>query len=394
MGAALFAAVLSSCSKTEVVNSESLSKENYIGFSSYANINTKGTPVEGVDGFVDVHGVAGFGVSAFVSPAEGGSFDGAYLGDGAEGAKIIYGADWTYNSSADKQYWPNEALDFYAVAPHGTASSTTRNGGLAINDYVVTTNSASQTDLMYASAANVTYDGTANSLVSADGQLSLHFKHALSQIRFVGTVVNEKLVVEINSITLNNIASRGDFSLAKSSTTSNSQLVMGSWSNTDTPENYVTKQEKAVVMDGVTNAAVGGTAKLLSDNKNPLMLMPQYFTAWDRLNETISATSGAYITVNCSAYILDPIDVAAGEANPDRIYLIGSSSTYSNVYAPLTDGDDTVANNTLWHGGNRVTYHIAFDKGYDEEGNEELVYITFNATSDTNWIDESASIGL
>ncbi len=380
IGALALAATLSSCTKSEVISSEAeVATPGIIGFSTYANANTKGTPVTGNDNFDDVYGTTGFAVSAYVNKDVAGSFDGAYLG---ENAQIHYTTDWTYADVSQVQYWPdptsNTGLDFYAVAPFGTTHTITRAGGLTIENYTVsTTDIDSHEDLMYAASGNQILG---SGLVSADGEVSLHFKHALTQVRFTGSVVSEKLFVEVKSVSIHNINTAGNFTLASGATTSDAAgSAVGAWTSS-TPGSYTSAQADVVTMSN-------GTVKVLSNDDTPMMLIPQELTPITA-GTAVAGASGSYAVIECNAYVLDPAD---DPATADRIYLMGSEGVYESAVAPLTDGVDGAG--SLWQGGNIVTYNIGFTGGYDEDGNKNLIEITFSATAD-GWDSVNGSVNM
>lgn len=109
-------------------------------------------------------------------------------------------------------YWPLVGkVGFYALYPSSKApSSITWDGGMKINDYTITDLNSSgddAMDLMYA------YGESGRT----PDELSMIFKHALSQIlfRFKTNASYPGATIRINSITLKNVDLSGDFSFMK-----------------------------------------------------------------------------------------------------------------------------------------------------------------------------------
>lgn len=130
-----------------------------------------------------------------------------------------------------KYYWPTSgSLTFACYSPYdfiegstddATIVSATKDGGIAFNDFIATTDSLKQIDLMVAD--NVI--PTENS-----GVVTVTFKHILSQIKFTArTTENYKVNTNVSKIVINKvivhkICTKGDYS------SEDGTFVKGDWS--------------------------------------------------------------------------------------------------------------------------------------------------------------------
>lgn len=413
--AVALAGVMSSCSKEDVVSTESNQASNMIGFAPYSNLNTRGTAYNGTDAFNTAGNT--FGVTAFIS-----SGTSAYLGRMDGGAQIVYGSGvWDYASTSDSRYWPTnlETLDFFAYSPFaGTNRSTptitmSKTDGMKFATYKVPEAIASQEDFMYASI-------NAMSKPETGSTVTLPFKHALTQVKFAAATLADNLFVEINGITINNLQSTADFTLPAGVSTvvteddgtdQNFILTTETGAGWTFPTDGVYADYAATVNSPVEIAYVGTgttTYTTITDATDVLMLLPQAFTPWatgglqDGTFAVTNSTADAddanetYITISCAIYTYGYND--SGDLDKtNKIYLLGSSDgTYGTIYFPLTDGDDSEDDKTLWEQGKIVTYNLLFDTaGYtdpdeDEEDEEDevqtLIKISFDVTAE-NWLD-------
>lgn len=417
--AVALAGVMSSCSKEDVVSTESNQESNIIGFTPYSTLSTKGTAYNGTTAF-NTDGNT-FGVTAFIS-----SGTSAYLGRMDGGAQIVYGSGaWDYASASDSRYWPTntETLDFFAYSPfagtnrNAPAITMSKTDGMKFAAYKVPEAIASQEDFMYASVNEMDKP-------EAGSTVTLPFKHALTQVKFAAATLADNLFVEINGITINNLQSTADFTLPAGVSTVVTEddgsdqdftLTTETGAGWTFPTDGVYADYAATINTPVEIAYVGAgttdsptTYTTVTDATDVLMLLPQAFTPWATgdlqdgsfavTNSTADADAAneTYIEISCAIYTYGYND--SGELDmTNKIYLLGSSDgTYGTIYFPLTDGDDSVDDKTLWEQGKIVTYNLLFDTaGYtdpdkdpDTESDEEqtLIKISFDVTAE-NWLD-------
>jgi len=132
-----------------------------------------------------------------------------------DGDDIKMGPDGDYTDDSGIRYWPKDAsLSFYAVVDDVVDKKSTFNFTTKkVVGYEVDTDISKQLDLMYAVVIGIDNDDT------NQGKVQLNFRHALSQICFKARNENPKSVITINSITLKDIVSTGDYTLPSASTT-------------------------------------------------------------------------------------------------------------------------------------------------------------------------------
>lgn len=154
---AVAALALAACSKNETVE---VAKTSEIGFTG-AGINniTRATDITSTN-FSEFYVYGGYNASPI--------FNGQQVTGGP--------SSWTYSPT---QYWVlNETYKFGAYAPKadGIAASWTHAGGLVLD---VNSNNASQNDLVYAAASDISYTD-----INSVQPVALTFKHLLSKVKF------------------------------------------------------------------------------------------------------------------------------------------------------------------------------------------------------------------
>ena len=439
---------LASCSQEDVLSNGVGTPDGKaaISFNHYSVINqTKGTSVEGTDGFNTRFATDGFGVIAF---SDKDAFDGPWIGNynatGSTAVQIIGNnggsatAGWYYNNPEDMNYWPDaeggaKTLDFLAYAPYtgfaGTATAT-KASGLSVVDYTVPLTQAEQDDFMFASLNNQAESNATAGTGAANASqkhITLNFQHALTQVRFLGSVKSEKVHVKVSDITIHNLANVGDFTVVTESSTAvttdnddnadtdNFQNAAGTWSNihnvttaTNIFTTAATTTQYPVTFGGNVGAAsavylagaktgVTGADASNGDQENAIILLPQQIKPWATTkaiadNDALKDGSiGAYLKITGTIWVYDPADVAAGGSSDNwtKEYLLGSDVKDGVAYVPFHDGVAGVENtgtvataaNSLWLPNNRVTYNLIFDGGFDPTGQENFYEITFDATA-------------
>ncbi|MEG2150211.1 MAG: fimbrillin family protein [Bacteroidaceae bacterium] len=357
LGMATLAMIMAGCSQDEVLNSESSSQNDVIGFSTYTS-KTKAAQAG-----TNTNLPGGFGVTAFV-----GAVTVPYMGSANAGVQISWKTDkWDYENPADLHYWPIEPLKFYAYAPFAntnrvvtpTYSST---DGMTFTNYEVSATNANQDDFMYAS-----------NLIATKGDawgaapVALVFNHALTQILFTAITEGPNLEVDIekDGIKICNVVSKGTFVLPIAGT---GQTWTPSATKTDRI-NYTATSDAQLNVKNVTTVAV---------NTTPLTLMPQTLVKWATAEgaEVTIAANDALPTPNTYLEITCKIRDTAGN------YLLGSGTAYGKTYVPFAG---------TWAMGKKITYALTFGGGYDANGRPILKPITFIPTVE-DWVDEAQTV--
>ena len=331
---ALAAVTMASCAKTEVVE---INQGNEISFSAWTANPSRVAPTTTAT-------ITDFNVWAY-TPADAAYFTNQLV--------AWDGAKWDYTPH---KFWPDVALDFYAVSPKdqtvtSAAASTTV-------DFTANTTVASQVDLLYAVNLGAT---------RANPTVSLAFDHALSLVSFKAKNANTGgLKVTVTGVEVANVNSKGVFTLPEEATIGTNKEAtaeLSDWSAQDVLANYVATMESVSVE--LTDALV----ELTEDEAGRLLLVPQTTTAWDPSTNPKTNT-GSYILVECT--VQDPAT---------NLYLWGAAGTPKPLAIPFA------AN---WAPGKHYVYNIVFGEGAGyvpptdaiEGGNDILIPITFNVVVD------------
>lgn len=289
-------------------------------------------------------------------------FDGtnAYM----NGFKIEYGRTghenaWFYADDANKRYWTNTSLDFYAVNPSALLSeadktaftSTNKKFSYTVIDEYASTNTEKKAniDVLYATALGQKKGST--NTQNKSNYVTMNFKHALSQLLFKvaydGTTItgtDDQKLVEVESITLCNVQPTGTFTFPTTTDGTGSMQASGDKINITVP---VANNSKQTVT--TTAAEVNGSS--------PILVIPQTLTGG-------TADGNLYLAIKCKI-----------KANGS--YIVGSADEYGEVKAGL-------AASTTWEMGKKYTYTLTFSAA-----DEDL--IMFDATAE-NWGDASGTI--
>ncbi len=303
------------------------------------------------------------------------------------GDKIVLdGNAWT--NSDGLRYWPDtdsKKVNFYAHV-NGDDVFNFTNCIPSFQNYTVSTTLGDQKDLLYA----VTLDKE-----KTTDKVIMNFRHALSQIVFKAKNTNENLHVDITSVSIVNVNSKGNFTFPTIATTDkygahqtgaitnpNDKVELnaaGQWA-VETPATYVATISggAAVPGDGTlvnltdteeSKAAEGSNPAVPADWSNVMLLLPQETTAWNPNNGAAKSESntGAYFLLNCKIRNVSDTSVADDDV-------------------VLHDGPVAIPVDINWLQGKKYIYTFIFAEGqggYDPDDNDPvLTPITFNVTVD------------
>lgn len=355
--------LLAGCSADEEIANVQTSETNAISFNVVSNNpQTKATPITPTT-FKDHP----FEVFAFKNGEHfmGRHEEGSWKSDGVE---IEYKNNgWTYKNPDDMLYWPHiSPLDFYALSPSDNLGMTypTIQGGSQTFTYTVNDDYGApiypdkNVDVMYAVATNQKKADLTN------GVVTLHFKHALSQVVFQATKKDEQMHVHINQMELFTLPVMGTFTFPRTASED------GSWAYDLLAATPLTigldLDEKGYIdVDHISNPIS------LSMNK-PVLVIPATLNAWQpeqhRINQAYESGE-SYLKITCKIW------QSTGTSGD---YFVGSESEYGVIYVPF--GAD-------WKQGKRYVYTLRFGAGYDENGKEyDIVPITFEAEVE-DWLE-------
>lgn len=291
---------------------------------------------------------------------------------------------WNYVVEDDLAYWPSDGskLDFWAInpsTPRGALQlSSDIHGKKKGNYYTFALDNeydggSKNYDVMYASALNYTKS------VRSDQKVKLTFHHIFSQLVFKARTANASLSVDVNKVTLYNPHYSGRVTFP-------TELKEGD-------EHYCRDLQLSDYTLWLVSHKQGFTASLASDvvsateeavwlskESEPLIVAPQVLSPWTTTSTTAVPISTA--DENKNTYL-----AISMRLQKNGTYVIGSSSEYTTVYMPFSNGTEG------WLPGKRYIYTLVFGGGYNSDGKLILDPITFEPVVD-DWTDEDAETTL
>jgi hypothetical protein len=313
----LAALALAGCSQNDSVTGSD-SASNAVGFSTFVQKATKGTPVAGVTFPVDGDFLV-LGYSTGTTSLSD-AVTAATAAPNFMRQTVTQTASGVYTYSP-LRYWPSTTgsmISFFAVSPASVSTSVVPTaisatpGALPVVSYAVPTDPVKQVDMMLASAIDKK---------QSDGTAAFSFTHALTKIGFTAKLAADYgaagTYIRINSISLTNVAGTGVFSAA----------VGGTWAQT-TPTDFSSTFTLDYLKNLVDNGSVSTTtAKPMVLDNSYLMLVPADYsasaTAALAVTYTITNADGAITTVTSSTLLSSLTEVGA------KTWTSGSAITYN-----------------------------------------------------------------
>ncbi len=354
---ALLALAAVSCTKSEVLETNS----GEIRFNVVANKATK------ADAIYDNSNFDQFTV--YASTAEGTVNERTTYINGDVVNKVSGG----WENVSGTRFWPETALNFYALR---NADDFVWNPAKAHSfDFSVASEVSAQKDLLYAVKLNqtrtTTETGTGEPVVVEGAPVSLHFRHALSQIVFQAKNTNPNLYVEISGVKLVNVGDKGNYTLPEKDTDA-IQVVTGD--NAGGLTDPVTDQSRGSwTLGEITNTsyeisfsqpfelngAKDATAVALDGNvPSAMMLIPQKTEAWAPATypaPDVEGQTGSYLMVNCVIWNV------AGESHSDSDLVIwGAKSEDKYTAEPAWVAIPAAFD---WKEGFKYIYTFIFNNG-------------------------------
>lgn len=378
--------VLASCSQNEVAEINRDGDE--IRFNVVTNKATKAADV-----YCNNNMMEGFYVSALTNGQS--YFKDDYVKDeDPDGTH-------SWKNQNGTRYWPEEGtVDFYAYVNKGTgtfnwnAAAESPAVPATITGFTVEEQVANQVDFLYA---------VQKEKKKADKEdVTLNFRHALSQIVFQAKNVNPKLYVDIEEVSVVNVSGKAaTFTFPTANSDSNidhgketevtpnySDGSWGKWENLSVLSNYsVNVQQNGGNVEVIADLEGETITDLTVNNSNEgdfskaMLLLPQSTAAWvpkDYPMPSVEGNTGSYFLVKCR------IANVAGASHADTdIWLWGNATTSENIAIPVDFN---------WEQGKKYIYTFVFGEGnggYDPEPGPDdpdpepvLVPITFKVTVD------------
>ena len=388
--------IAASCTKNEVV--EVNQDGNEIQYSVVANKATKAADI-----YCNNNMPASFTVYAESENA-------TYI----KGDNIVRQDDGSWKNVTGTRFWPEAAVDFYAIVDGDMTWDPSVNAPATIKDFSVSTEVAKQNDLLYAVKKNQSKgEGTDDKSAAANtNPVELNFRHALSQIVFNAKNTNPNLYVEISGVSIVNVGEKNSFTFPTADTDNNledtdhdgvlnttvdySDGSWGVWNSLDggstvypvtfgpTPVEY--NADKPIV-DLTTAYDVKNEY-----SSKAMLLLPQTVKAWDP--ETIpfpgftgKKENGSYFLVNCAIYNIADKDAGFVAPDPEKgvtgdVPLWGGVGAHEQVAIPV---------DINWEQGKKYIYTFVFGEGggYDPDDPDPgtdpdpvLIPVTFEVSVD------------
>ena len=242
--------------------------------------------------------------------AQNGSNLNVFGSSGTDVSTTDGGQTWTYSPV---RYWQDGTYNFYAVSPKDFATGTLSNGALHLN-FGNGWNLSSQTDLLLATAANIT--GRFNTEDKPES-VELTFNHILSKIGFsVKDNDNDNVTIKVTSIS---ISGNHKTALAYSTTGG------WSWKGDDTATSQTLSLANS---DGITISTTDYTTITPSAG---VLVFPEDCTLV--VNVSYRATMGASSAIiNGSASI--PVNLQAGQSYVYKLLITSTGITISSSIQP------------------------------------------------------------
>lgn len=274
------------------------------------------------------------------------------------------GEKWVDQSGT--RYWPDGNVTFF-----GHVNADEREGGANKFDFnnrsvnfTVNGDVAAQKDLMYA---------TKTQAKTQNQQVTLNFRHALSQVVFYAKNTNKNLYVEIKGVSVGNVSSKGTYVLPANdtdgginhgATTEDEGLVRGTWTPTafDALTNKFDVALSAKVPVVYNEGAQNLTDHTVNDDNghadgaknfgNAMLLLPQTTEAFDV--ENFQTSEGTYFLVKCK--IWNVADAAKGFDATSDVLLWGGEGEegFKNALVPVA---------FAWEQGKKYVYTLVFGNG-------------------------------
>ncbi len=356
-------ASLSGCSDTELASIDTAQEKTPIGF------HTVGSQMGSRATIIDNGNLKDYSFNVYALNRKDDGTDGTVFmgtedtGQGNGGVNISYqDGKWNYTKPADLKYWPNDALNFYAVSPVSDINLYTWQ--ITPNTKEISYMSGDEygdgtfpyIDVMYAIA-------TDKRKADNGGTVKLQFKHITSQVVFMAKKKLPNMVVEIKSIKLHNFETSSVFTIPKNGT----DPQQSSWDHKPLTNN---KGFTVInIGDDDPKITIGTEATDIS-TRTPMFLIPQQLTEWNTSHDigTANTNKESYLSIECKISI-------------DDDYKVGSESGYDILYVPF--GAD-------WQPGKRYVYTLIFGGGYDGQGKPILTSIKFEPSVEDWPTDENS----
>ena len=378
--AALFA--LTSC--TNEINEEGfVDKANTISFNAYSNKTRAVTgDVTSENMKNDNFGVVGYNGNSIYLGSSNAAIQQTWKAD----ENVTGGGSWEYITQSDLKFWPSSGtMQFFAYFPF--SDNATFSERISENGTVMTIpNLTCNHDVLFASTNSLSYQErvplTFYHAFSKIESLNVEIKGGnvesaggsieIQKVEFINTSTSGSVLVDNSGIASYTAASPNvtlskDFTSSTktvNSTSKTAELI----NNTDKAEGYIFATNSS---SSATNNVKGTEKSLWNGTKEVLN------------NSTLSNGNFACLKLTC-------------RVKDNTHYLVGSDSSFGDMYIPLTGTDSNHSEITSFIAGKRYKYNIVWEHnvGFTDAGDPILKPILFNVSSVTGWDDVIVTITL
>ena len=378
--AALFA--LTSC--TNEINEEGfVDKANTISFNAYSNKTRAVTgDVTSENMKNDNFGVVGYNGNSIYLGSSNAAIQQTWKAD----ENVTGGGSWEYITQSDLKFWPSSGtMQFFAYFPF--SDNATFSESISENGTVMTIpNLTCNHDVLFASTNSLSYQErvplTFYHAFSKIESLNVEIKGGnvesaggsieIQKVEFINTSTSGSVLVDNSGIASYTVASTNvtlseDFTSSTktvNSTSKTAELI----NNTDKAEGYIFATNSS---SSATNNVKGTEKSLWNGTKEVLN------------NSTLSNGNFACLKLTC-------------RVKDNTHYLVGSDSSFGDMYIPLTGTDSNHSEITSFIAGKRYKYNIVWEHnvGFTDAGDPILKPILFNVSSVTGWDDVTVTITL
>ena len=378
--AALFA--LTSC--TNEINEEGfVDKANTISFNAYSNKTRAVTgDVTSENMKNDNFGVVGYNGNSIYLGSSNAAIQQTWKAD----ENVTGGGSWEYITQSDLKFWPSSGtMQFFAYFPF--SDNATFSESISENGTVMTIpNLTCNHDVLFASTNSLSYQErvplTFYHAFSKIESLNVEIKGGnvesaggsieIQKVEFINTSTSGSVLVDNSGIASYTVASTNvtlseDFTSSTktvNSTSKTAELI----NNTDKAEGYIFATNSS---SSATNNVKGTEKSLWNGTKEVLN------------NSTLSNGNFACLKLTC-------------RVKDNTHYLVGSDSSFGDMYIPLTGTDSNHSEITSFIAGKRYKYNIVWEHnvGFTDEGDPLLRPILFNVKSVDAWGEVTVTITL
>ena len=369
-------ALLSACSSDNELANVETTANNAIGF------HVVGNKAETRANIVDNNNINGTDFNVYAFTKDGKAFMGTSDTEFAWNGTNIKNKDgkWDYANESDLRYWPEKTtpLDFYAVNPStfetemqmnfawNMTSSSQKIYYATVDEYGKEKGHTNY-DVMYAIAKDQTKE-------TKSGKVALTFKHILSQIAFKAKTKEADMKVEIKGMKIHNFQIGGTFTFPADANIAATREA--NW----TPNG---KNAPAFTIGVKNKTTVDSKDKATEIFTEPILFVPQKLIPWattassPMTKEDADIAKQSYLEVNCKIWKDGHLIFGAESEVKD----LTDNEGYKTLYVPF---------GTSWEPGKRHIYTLIFGGGYDDQGNQFLMPINFEATVE-DWKNVTSS---